>query len=278
MKIRVSNRSSNFITPSFGYGCVAKCAYCYMRNHVPDGLTVANNTFDILKAVDKHALKLGFKTTPDQTHPTHWSYDISCNEDFAAHSKWHDWVSIFEFFKEHTLAMGTFATKFVVPRLLEFDSKRKMRIRFSLMPEQISKILEKKTSPIRLRLKAINSFIEAGYEVHLNFSPVVYTKESRELYKELFKQVNASIKDQYKPLVKAEVIFMTHGIKMHQFNMKENPEAEKLLWRLHVQDVKKNEYGGTRIRYKPWIKNLYIKDFKKLLYEDCPWLEIRYIF
>ena len=38
MIIRESGRSSDFITPSFGYGCLYKCNYCYMRRHSKHGL------------------------------------------------------------------------------------------------------------------------------------------------------------------------------------------------------------------------------------------------
>jgi DNA repair photolyase len=54
MIIRESGRSSDFITPSFGYGCLYKCTYCYMRRHVKNGVTIASNTHEILDALDRH--------------------------------------------------------------------------------------------------------------------------------------------------------------------------------------------------------------------------------
>ncbi len=39
--IRESGRSTDFITPSFGHGCLYDCSYCYMKRHKPDGLTIA---------------------------------------------------------------------------------------------------------------------------------------------------------------------------------------------------------------------------------------------
>ena len=55
MLIRPSGRSTDFITPSFGYGCLYNCSYCYMKRHRPTGLTVATNTGDILTAINNHA-------------------------------------------------------------------------------------------------------------------------------------------------------------------------------------------------------------------------------
>ncbi len=37
------------------------------------------------------------------------------------------------------------------------------------MPREISKVVDVRTSPIPQRIAAINDFVAAGYEVHLNF-------------------------------------------------------------------------------------------------------------
>ena len=39
--IRPSGRSTDFISPSFGYGCLYNCSYCYMKRHKDKGLSVA---------------------------------------------------------------------------------------------------------------------------------------------------------------------------------------------------------------------------------------------
>jgi spore photoproduct lyase len=132
--IRESGRSTDFISPSFGYGCLYNCSYCYMKRHKPEGLDIAKNTGDILTAINNH---VWFATVdkPNQTHSEFITYDISCNEDFALHAKYHEWERIFEFFKNHQLAMGSFATKYVNKDLLEYNPQSKIRIRFSLMPE-----------------------------------------------------------------------------------------------------------------------------------------------
>ena len=159
-KIRESGRSTDFISPSFGHGCLYDCSYCYMKRHKPKGLTVATNTGDILTEVNNHAY---FSTVekPNQTHADFVTYDISCNEDFALHAKYHEWERIFEFFKDHPIAMGSFATKYVNKKLLSFNPEGKIRIRFSLMPQKMADIHEPNTSKIIDRIKAINTFIEA---------------------------------------------------------------------------------------------------------------------
>lgn len=277
MKIRHSGRSSDFITPSFGFGCLYSCAYCYMRRHVKKGLSVANNTIDILSAISNHEHTLSRKL-PNQTHETLWTYDISCNEDFALHLKYHEWKRIFNFFVNHPRIMATFATKYVNNTLLNYNPNKKVRIRFSLMPQKLSSILEPNTSQIIDRINAVNYFIQAGYEVHLNFSPVIINDSSYNLYKELFHQVNNIIEDKYKKEVKAEVIMLTHNEDMHLYNINNNPKVEDLLWQPEFQENKVSSYGGKNIRYKRELKAKYIESFKKLHNSIISWNEIRYIF
>ena len=70
-------------------------------------------------------------------------------------------------------AKASFATKYVNRGLLQLDPRGRTRVRFSLMPEQDARLLDLRTSPIGERIAAVDDFVAAGYEVHLNFSPVV---------------------------------------------------------------------------------------------------------
>lgn len=279
MVIRPSGRSTDFISPSFGYGCLYNCSYCYMKRHKPEGLDIAKNTGDILTAINNHAFFIGQEVEkPNQTHPELITYDISCNEDFALHAKYHDWQRIFEFFKNHEIAMGSFATKFVNNKFLEFNPERKVRIRFSLMPQKYADVLEPGTSKIIDRIRAINDFIEAGYDVHINFSPVIIADDWLEQYRMLFEGVDALVDRKYKHLVKAEVIFLTHNKNKHNYNVENQLTGEDLIWRPDLQEDKISQYGGENIRYQHDLKREYIKEFIKLHEEIIPWNTIRYIF
>ena len=279
MKIRKSDRSSNFITPSFGFGCLYKCRYCYMRRHMPEGLTIAKNTDDILNTIDEHVNQLVWAKKPDQTHEVYYTYDFSCNEDYFLHAKYHELGKLIEFFRDHPKVFGTAATKYVNYNLLDYNPERKVRVRFSLMPQEFSYILEPNTSKIIDRIKAVNLFYEAGYDVHLNYSPIIATSKSKELYRELFGLVDRYISDDIKPFVKAECIFLTHNKKLHEYNMQNGcSDAEKLLWIPELQENKTSEYGGKNIRFQWQKKNKMKKGFLKLMKEIIPWQEVRYIF
>jgi spore photoproduct lyase len=278
LKIRPSGRSSDFISPSFGWGCLYDCSYCYMKRHKPKGLSVATNTHQILTEINTHAI---FATQevkkPNQTHAKYITYDISCNEDFALHAKHHDWKEIFNFFKAHDDILGTFATKYVNKNLLEYNPKQKIRIRFSMMPEKKRALHEPNTSTIIERIKAIDQFKEAGYDVHLNFSPIIVYPEWRNDYEELFKLIDNNVKNVNN--VYAECIFLTHNANKHYHNLwNGHSKAEKELWRPGLQERKISQYGGSNLRYKRDYKKEFIKAFIEDHDKIIPWNKIRYIF
>tara|TARA_Y100000589_G_scaffold149529_1_gene142738 strand:+ start:2476 stop:3327 length:852 start_codon:yes stop_codon:yes gene_type:complete len=275
MKIRDSGRSSDFITPSFGFGCMYKCSYCYMRRHLPNGLTIATNTNEIIDAIVRHLWLLKWPKTPNQTHDIYYTYDFSCNEDYVLHAKYHEWQILFDYFKENERAMGTAATKYVNKDLLKYDANRKVRIRFSLMPQVMSDKMEPGTSKIIDRIKAINDFYEAGYDVHVNYSPIIVYENYIDDYVKLFKKVDEIIDPSIKNKVKAECIFLTHSEKLHIRNRK---EIEELLWKPDLQEEKISQYGNKNIRYKHRLKKVYINKFLTVHNHMLPWQEVRYIF
>jgi len=277
MLIRESGRSTDFISPSFGWGCLYDCSYCYMKRNKPEGLSVATNTEEILSAINTHAAWLEPKE-PNQCDSQYWTYDISCNEDFALHAKHHDWEKIFQFFKDHETIKASFATKYVSERLLKFNPEGKVRIRFSLMPEHLRQMHEPETSSIKKRIKAIDRFLEAGYEVHVNFSPIIVYDKWINDYRSLMIELDQGISDKAKAQLKCECIFLTHNEKKHEANLKAGVEGEWMLWIPGNQEPKKSQYGGDNVRYRRDLKNYYAKQFAFLIDEVIPYCEVRYIF
>ena len=276
LDIKYSGRSSDYITPSFGYGCLYKCSYCYMRRHRPEHLTISINTAEILDSIIYHHNSLPVKT-PNQTHSSKWTYDISCNEDFALHLKYHKWEYILESLISEDI-FPTFATKYVNKKLLEFNPNRNARIRFSLMPQELSTQLEPNTSLIVDRIRAVNTFYKAGWDVHLNFSPVIVNYGTDKMYLDLFNLIDSIIDDSIKPFIQSEVILLTHNKKMHEYNLKNKISGEEILWQPERQEEKISSYGSKNLRYQHVLKQKYIEHFKTIYNQYIPWCNIRYIF
>jgi spore photoproduct lyase len=281
MVIRPSGRSTDYISPSFGVGCLYECSYCYMKRHHPVGLDVSTNTEEILTAIDHHSWFADSDVEkPNQTHAEYITYDISCNEDFALHAKFHEWEKIFTFFRDHPKAMGSFATKHVNTSLLTYNPNYKIRIRFSLMPENLRQILEPNTNTIQERLDAVIKFQSAGYDVHFNFSPVIVYDGWLDDYQKLFEQIQSTMqRDRWSyTAVKAEVIFLTHNEAKHDLNLLNKFPGEDYLWKPEIQETKISQFGGENIRYKAGLKAQFIKEWTELHDSIIPWNTIRYIF
>lgn len=283
LKITESGRSTDFIAPSFGHGCLFNCSYCYMKRHRPTGLQIAKNVDDVLDAIGEHYHSLPpaewlVANKPNQTHLGRVTYDIGTNEDLALHAKYYDLQKIFDYPKGKPM-MFSFATKYVNYDLLHLKVHSSMtRIRFSLMPQKYADILEPNTSSIEDRIDAINRFYKAGYQIHINFSPVIVTDTWIEDYRDLFMLVDKIVYPSIKEKVKSEVIFLTHNEKKHEYNLANNIAGEDLLWRPDIQENKISSNGQLNIRYEHKLKSHYIYQFKALHELLIPWNTIRYIF
>ena len=281
LTIKPNERSSDFVTPNFIYGCLGGCrnSYCYVMRYNYDTVFVNDNLEEILAKLEKHVALQHFPKPANQVDPQYWTYDIGCSTDISLHWKHYDWQRVFDFFKHNEKAKATFATKYVNEALLEYDPQKKVRIRFSLMPQSLSNHLEPKTSLIRERIAAIRTFSERGYEVHLNFSPIVVYEGWLEEYRALFEEIALAVPPKLYPEVAAECIFLTHNPWQHERNLERGfTSSEALLWQPQMQETKRSQYGSEGVRYKVPLKREYIKDWVALHSQVIPWNTIRYIF
>lgn len=281
LTIRENCRSTDYIAPSQSNGCALSCVFCYSfrRKGYANPITVFVNTDAQLKCIQQHLSKLGRKTTPNQCDPHFWTYDIGENCDVSVDSMISDNPQhMIELFRNSQFGKASFATKYVNKDMLSYDPQRKTRIRFSLMPQSISRVLDVRTSKISARIAAINDFFAAGYEVHINLSPVVIYQGWTQDYTDLFNEIKSVVSPGAYKQLKAEVIFLTHNKQLHDINMQWHPKAEELLWRPEWQEDKVSQTGGHNVRYKYKAKAKAINYFKDLVSKHLPGVQIRYIF
>lgn len=282
---RENGRSTDYIGMSHSSGCAAACNFCFVqrRKGLTNPITIFTNIDEILSETEKHSKSLGIKSNPNQCDPTYWTYDIGENSDCSVDATLSDNLyKIINLFSSLPNSKACFATKFVNRDLLSYNPQRKTRIRFSLSPPHISKLLDVRTTPIVDRINALEDFYQAGYEVHINFSPVVvYNQDDNDWrvdYPELFTMINDSVSEDFKKQAKCEVIFLTHNEDQHNLNLKWHPKGESYIWKPDWQEYKTSQTGGKNIRYKYQIKNKMIQKFKEMHYKHIPWCNIRYIF
>ena len=209
-----------------------------------------------------------FVKVPDQQDPIYTMVDVACNTDLVLMQK-HMPEPLIDYLKrydDHPQLNSTMATKY--PGLLKLDVNhfnKPPRVRVSLMPQKYSNILEPKMQKIMSRIADVKRLKDLGWEVHLNYSPLVFYPGWEEEYDNLFKEVkNANIE------TKCEVIALTN----HKNQMaKATPEARELMRRSYEV---KNQSGV--MRYPLEHKGRLFRRFKVIYSKYFPLESIRYIF
>lgn len=263
-----NNNSANCIAPNVIYGCFGGCVstYCYMSRYNGTRVFVNKNVDEIFNSVvewEKTYIKV-----PDQQDPVYTMVDIACNSDLVLMQK-HMPEPLIDYLKrydDHPRLNSTMATKY--PGLLKLNVNhfnKKPRVRVSIMPQVYSAILEPKMSSIESRIHDVNRLKKLGWEVHINYSPLIFVKYWDKEYDSLFKQVKEIAGEN-----KCEVIALTN----HKLQMKRAPqEAQELMkWSSEV----KNNSGV--MRYPLTYKTRWLQEFKELYSKYFDPESIRYIF
>ncbi|MGN6331026.1 MAG: spore photoproduct lyase family protein [Motilibacteraceae bacterium] len=278
---RRNGRSSDWIAPSTANGCAMACAYCYVprRKGYSNPITVFANIEQITGYLERHVRRQGVKQEPDQVDPHAWVYDIGENSDCSVDATVSDNVrDLVELFRALPTAKASFATKFVNRDLLTWDPQGRSRVRFSLMPPGDSRLLDIRTTPVAERLAAIDDFVDAGYEVHVNLSPVVVREGWLADWAVLLDSLGDATSERTKAQLAAEVIFLTHNDRLHETNLRWHPTAEEVLWRPELQETKRSETGGINVRYRTGEKGRYVRQLLDVIEQRAPYLRVRYAF
>ncbi|MFF8413537.1 spore photoproduct lyase family protein [Streptomyces omiyaensis] len=281
LTIRPNGRSADWIAPGLSNGCAMACAYCYVprRKGFANPLTVFTNVERVLGALGRHIAATGPKREPNQCDEKAWVYDIGENGDCSVDDLISDnTADLVHAFRHWPTAKASFATKFVNPDLLRLDPRGRTRIRFSLMPPEDSRLLDIRTSPVPARVRAAADFLDAGYEVHFNLSPVVIRPGWREAWGELLQRMDDVLPRRVKEQAAAEVIMLTHNEDLHGVNLGWHPRAEELLWQPGLQQPKRSENGALNVRYRTAVKREAVEALTALIGARAPWLRVRYAF
>jgi DNA repair photolyase len=146
------------------------------------------------------------------------------------------------------------------------------------MPDADSRVIDVRTSRIAERVTAVDDFVEAGYEVHLNLSPVVLREGWEADWAQLLRQLDDTLSPAAKAQAAAEVIMLTHNRDLHEVNLGWHPKAEDLLWRPDLQQPKRSQNGQWNVRYRNDVKRAGVERLQELVAHHAPWLRIRYAF
>lgn len=279
---RENGRSADYIAASMSNGCLSACGYCYVarRKGGSNPLTLFMNVEQIADSIERHSRKLGKKPAPNQCDADHWIYDIGCNSDLSLDALVCDHPGyMIERFARMEFAKATFATKTVNEEAwLSRDPKGRTRIRYSLMPTRLSLKVDVGTSPIPMRVRSMNRLVEAGYEVHANFSPIIVGPSDgwKQGWIELFREMDDVLTPAVKEQLACEAFLLTHSVELHEINETWNPAGERFLWAPDRQVPKAGK--PDVLTYDPATRRAAIAWFLAALEQYLPYCRVRYVF
>lgn len=296
-----NGRSTDFL-PSIklGTGCGFFCQYCYTERRMPNNypklyddcfkmVEMVSSTVDNLSHWQerfRQVCRREFEKDRDPKHPPYITFDLGCDTDCTIDNQ----ITKSETYVGHIVdimnkiaqvpgAMTSFATKgddvdqFIVG--CKFPEKH--RIRLSLMPENHRRILEMNTATIERRLLAANKLVAAGFEVHLNLSPVVVTLSFCKEYRALFRQIDDTLTKEAKDQLAYEIIFLTHSADLFQAIEARRPEAHSMMAQGPLELVPKWNKPNV-LSYSRKDKSLLKPWLLKAISQMTPYSRVRYIF
>jgi hypothetical protein len=127
-------------------------------------------------------------------------------------------------------------------------------VRFSLMPES-------RRAPARHphvtdpeRIAAIDDFVEAGYEVHLNFSPVVLRPGWHDDWRLLLMHLDDRVESADEGAVGGGDLLLTHNRDLHEVNLGVAPKGRGRVVDPGTQQPKRSQSGQWNVRYRTNVK------------------------
>ena len=280
MNSSLNGRAAHWNLPEQSSGCAMACTYCYVARAqgYAKPVTVFADIDRLLRYVEGHARRQGILSRPDQIDDRYWVYDFGSASDCSVDALISENVwDLIRLFRRLPNAKGSFSTKFVNPEMLRYDPQRKTRMRFSLMPEELARVVDLRTDAMESRIRAINDFYDAGYEVSVSFAPVIVFDGWIDAYQGLFTQMRDFIKPRILERLTAEIEFLTHNAALHEVNMNWQATAEALLWNPQWQEHDASRNDGT-VRYTVQLTRSIVQTFLDTMKISIPMMRVRHAF
>ena len=284
LTVRPSGRAVDFVTPHFVRGCLGSCrlAYCHINRGLDaaPGPEVSGNVEEILQAIHRHICAQPWPRLANRTDDRYYTYDFASATDVGLHYDATDWARVIRFFAEHPRAKGAFSLKYLREELWRDVrvADGKVRVRLSLLPEPARRILEPTAPSAGERLAALPLLREAGYEVDLNFSPLVCYEGWLDDYAALFRQIDAAVPEPLRAGIRYEATLLSHHPLRRERNVAAGRDAaEALLFSPDLQELVGAGAPHEIIRYRYELRRGILRQWRELHDRLLPWSAGRYV-
>ncbi len=282
LTVQPSGRAVDFVTPHFVRGCAGACriAYCHVNESLGKQIEVSGNVEEVLQAVHRHICSQPWPRLSNRSDERYYTYDFAPSTDVGLHYDATDWARVIRFFSEHPRAKGAFSLKYIREELWEDIRVEpgKVRVRLSLMPEPIRRILEPTAPSVSERLAAIPLLRAAGYEVDLNFSPLICYEGWLDDYAALFALISYAVPSELREGMHYEATLLSHRPASRARNLTQGRnDAERLLFNDDLQELVGAGDPHQMLRYRYELRRGILREWRDLAARMLPWVEGRYV-
>ena len=177
--------AANFYYNAVILNCIYNCDYCYLQGMYTSGnIVIFVNHVHFFEAANKIILEKG-------SIYLCISYDtdlLAIESIFPNCRQWIEWA------ETHRGAVIEIRTKSANFRAIsDLPPPKNTILAWTLSPQSIVSIYEKKTPPLTSRLRSIKEALNAGWKVRICFDPLLRVNNWKEIYQEMLREIFSTI-------------------------------------------------------------------------------------
>lgn len=172
--------------------CIYDCKYCFLKwAFKTEHMVFFVNYEDIKIQISEHIKTLQNSGIKENI----WMYssdysDIQGMDNISGFN--HEFIDFFESFEN--VKMETRTKSWNIQSLLEIPyAPKNTEIAFSLNPQELIHRYETGTSSLDMRIKAINTLLDAGWQVWIRLLPLLPVKGYQQIYSDFFNEISTKI-------------------------------------------------------------------------------------
>ncbi len=174
----------HFYYTSLVMNCIYDCEYCYLQGMYPSAnMVVFVNIEEVFGQVERLL----------ERHPVYlcvsYDTDLLALEHILGYVK--EWIGFAAGRPELTVEIRTKSAN--IKELDGIKPADNVILAWTLSPERIAEDFEQHTPSLEQRLRSIGKAMEKGFKVRLCFDPMIYCRDWKEQYREMFRTVFSSV-------------------------------------------------------------------------------------
>ncbi len=170
--------------------CVYDCKYCYLKWAFKNEMQVFFVNYEDMKSQILEKLK---EEKSDKKEDI-WFYTSDYSDNLATDNFTQFTSEFFPFFDSLENVKAEIRTKSInIGNILKWTPSKNIEIAFSLNPSEVISKYELKTPLLDMRIRAINTLLDAGWQVGIRFLPLLEMENYQEVYKKFLQEVTQKI-------------------------------------------------------------------------------------